>query len=172
MPPSHWALFAGAEPAGSGTESLTPHFSTCEAASGTECPVWLSLLQNTDKRAEIQQNGAGWWGRCSTWFRRRTGRTEFVQHGERSPILVFNPTKPWLTWFKFKVMPIFNRRTSRSLSYLYSSPVCMVSPSLVLIRVSSLQRTILNSYSAFVPHFQARHKIPYIFEKYPTEGEE
>lgn len=41
-------------------------FTTCGAQSGTECPVWISLLQNTDKQAEIQQNGAGWWGRCST----------------------------------------------------------------------------------------------------------
>lgn len=82
--------------------------------------------------------------------RRRDGKIEFFQQGKRSLIAVFNPTKSCQhsTGGPPKVP-----------SYLYSSTMLLASPSLVLIRVHSMQSWILNNYSDFVQHFQRNTKF-------------
>lgn len=172
MPPSHWALFAGAEPAGQGqrvslliSALVRLHL---EQSVQSGFPSYKTLT-NGQKFSRTEQDDEG---DAAHDLGGELGELSLSSMGREAQFLFSTQQSLEQPDLSSKSCQYSTGEPPEVFSYLYSSLLSMVSPSLVLIRVSSLQRTILNNYSAFVPHFQARHKIPYIFEKYPTEGEE
>lgn len=159
-PTTCWIALAEAQAAGQ-EKQLFLFIQHCETASGTECPILVSLLQN--RHWQTGKNSAEktkmMQGLQHISYKKRLGELTLSSLKKRRLITGFNWTKPWATCTNFKVVPTFSRRldqiTSKvplPLKLFYSFNGFFFT--CVYHRAFTCKVSFGNNYSDFVQHFQ------------------